>query len=173
MPSEIVHGRCALISKMKRAILTLFFSLSFLYSNSCSCFEGFKDYKGYPMTLSLAAKVFNNLTLIEIQHVDSAGAKALIIYDYCNSYDSDTIFIENMNPGWQCGFSTDEFKTGDKLLTVLALPDYKNYLSICYESYINVSDEEASGLISATKSAKAIIWKIFEIESQLGITIKN
>jgi hypothetical protein len=158
---------------MKKAILTLFFSLSFLYSNSCSCFGGFKGYKGYPMTLGLAAKVFNNLTFIEIQHVDSTGARALIIYDYCNSYDSDTIFIENMDPGWQCGYSTDEFKTGDKLLTVLALPDYKNHLSICYESYINVTNEETSGLISATKTVKAKTWKISEIESQLGITIKN
>lgn len=156
---------------MKKATLTIFFFLSFLYSNSCSCFEGFNGYEGYPMSLGLASKVFQNLTLIEIQSVDSAGVKALIIKDYCNSFPSDSIFVVNLDPGWQCGYSTDEFKKGDILLTVFDSKEYNNYFSICYESYINVLDKNISGLIAASQNAVVKSWKISDIESNLGITI--
>ena len=158
---------------MKKAALCIILTIAFLQSNSCSCFEGFKGYKDYPMTIGLASKMFQNLTLLEVIEKDSAGIKAKILMDYCNTYSFDTVFIANMDPGWQCGYSTDEFKKGDRLLTVLALSDYNNHLSICYESYIDVSNEETSGLISATKTVKAKTWKISEIESYFGITIKN
>ena len=47
--------------QMKKTILAVFLTFAFLQSNSCSCFEGFKGYKDYPMTLGLAAKVIQQI----------------------------------------------------------------------------------------------------------------
>ena len=156
-----------------KALLTSFLFFSFIISEACSCFEGFKGYKGYPLTLGLSAKVFNQLALIEIKSVDSTGARAIVVRDYCNSIDVHSITIENMDPGWQCGYSTDEFKKGDKILAVLAGEGSKKHLSICYESFVNLSKEKITGLISASKDAKAREWTIAELESQLGIMIRD
>ena len=158
---------------MKKAVLSVILTFAFLQSNSCSCFEGFKGYKGFPMTLGLASKMFNNLTLLEVIDIDSTGIKAKILTDYCNTYDFDTVFIANMDPGWQCGNSTDEFEKGNLLLTVLANNDYQNYLSNCYESFIDVSNDKTNGLIEIVQDAKAKDWTVIEIEKLLGISISR
>lgn len=161
------------IAKMKKIILSLFFSLSFLYSNSCSCPTGFKGYKDFPLTLGLSAKVFGSLTLIKIQSIDSTGAKATIINDYCNSFETDSIFINNMNPGWECGYSTDKLKKGDFILSVFPVNNYDNSFSTCFESFINLSNESKTGKIAPTKSAKERKWTVIEIENLFGIDITS
>ena len=151
--------------QMKKTILAVFLTFAFLQSNSCSCFEGFKGYKDYPMTLGLAAKVIQQLTLLEVMEKDSTGIKAKILKDYCNAYDFDTVFIANKDPGWQCGYSTDEFEKGNLILTVLATNEYQNYFSTCYESFIDVSGNSTNGLIEISIEAKAkelAIFKLYE-----------
>lgn len=163
------------INYMKtKVIISLFLFITFSsIGRACECFANFKGHEGYIMSFSLSADIIGNLVLLEITSTDSLGAKALIIKDYQKTFKHDSIFIENLDPGWQCGESTDQFNIGDVLIAIFHSTEYDNALSNCYESFINVTNSVVEAILVSEKKVTKTKWTIEEIEQILCIEINE
>ena len=160
--------------KKKEFITVLFALLSIgLFAYSCPKIKGLKGkFPGF-QTMS---KLMNHTLLVEVSKKTEMGVFVKIREDYKNSTELKELFIENGNSDLNCTHTTKNFNIGEKYLIVLWSEnelEISNSLSICYESFINVTNNQTKAQIIDKESFQLKKWNINQIERRLGIEIKN
>lgn len=120
--------------------------------------------------------LLNHTFLIKVTSKSTKGVTVQIQTDYKNSTKLTELFIVNMNPGFTCSHSTDNFYIGQQYLVVFESDGNlgrENSLSTCFESFINVSGDQVKAQVSDRKKIRLKTWAIEELEEELSLKIKN
>ena len=159
----------------KKEIITIFLVLFPIGLFACSR-PKIKGLNGKFAGFQTMSKLMNHTLLVEVSKKSEMGIFVKIRKDYKNSTELNELFIENGNSSLSCNHSTENFKIGEKYLIVLWSEnelEKNNSLSICYESFINVSHNQTKAQIIDKKGFQLKKWNIEQIENKLGIEIKN
>ena len=157
----------------KKEFTTIVLALFSIGLFACSC-PKIKGLNGKFAGFQTMSKLMNHTLLVEVSKKTEMGIFVKIRKDYKKSTELNELFIENGNSGINCNHSTENFKIGEKYLIVLwsenELEKNKS-LSICYESFINVSHNQTKAQIVDKEEFQLRKWNIEQIEKKLGIEI--
>ncbi len=159
----------------KKEIITFFLVVSSIGLLACSC-PKIKGLNGKFAGFQTMSKLFNHTLLVEVSKKTEKGVFVRIRKDYKNSTALSELFIENGNPSLNCNYSTKNFTIGEKYIIVLWSKnelERVNTLSVCYESFINVSKDQTKAQLIDKETFQLKKWSITQIEDKLGIQIKN
>lgn len=142
-----------------------------LFACSCPIIKGLNEqYPGFATMNNL----LNHTFLVEVIAKTEKGVSVKIKTDYKESTDLEELFLENNDPNYTCSHSTDPFIVGQEYLIVLYSEEdlqKPNSLSICYESFINVTENQIEAQVIDLRVPQIKIWTKKELEKQTGLVI--
>jgi len=158
---------------MKQYLICIFLLLAFQSLMACSC-PKIKGLNGKHAGFKTMSSILNHTFLIRVSETNEHGINVTIKKDYRNSTKLKELFIQNMDPGFTCSDSTTLFKIGEYYLILLWSDDEltkKNTLSICFESYINVTKDWSEAYIIDQLNPTLKTWSRKQLEESLGFEI--